>query len=151
MYTDPDVKPQKHPAKISNEMVKRVAHTLKKIRWDKQDVASFLGSYLSEPKNNVVFDAPARMSLENFYKRLSSKGIALDLKSRALFHGEYFFINGEQILLQAEYADALKLLADQRLLTTSCCRGENFADSNLVNILYQWYQDGYLRFPKTGD
>jgi 50S ribosomal protein L16 3-hydroxylase len=155
MYTDPDLKPQKHPAKISNEMVKRVAHTLKKIRWDKQDVANFLGSYLSEPRNNVVFDAPARMSSENFYKRLRSKGIALDLKSQALFHGEYFFINGEQIPLQVKYADALKLLADQRLLAASFFGDKNFAgldlDLGLVNILYQWYQDGYLRFPKTGD
>jgi len=156
MYTDPDLKPQKHPAKISAEMVGRVVHMLKKIRWDKQDVANFVGSYLSEPKNNVLFDAPPRMSLENFCKHLRSKGIALDLKSQALFYGECFFINGEQITMQAEYAGTLKLLADQRRLVASrfAASGfddKDFADSSLVNILYQWYQDGYLQFPQTGD
>jgi len=152
MYADPDLRPQKHPAKISTEMVGRVAHMLKMVRWNKQDVANFLGSYLSEPKNDVVFEAPAEMDLGNFLKHLRSKGIALDLKSQALFYGEHFFINGEQIAMQAGYADALKLLADQRRLAASGFAAprfgdENFADSGLVNILYQWYQDGYLQFP----
>jgi 50S ribosomal protein L16 3-hydroxylase len=146
MYADPDLKPQQHPAKISAEMVGRVAHMLKEIRWNKQDVANFLGSYLSEPKHNVLFDAPAKMSLDNFCKHLKVKGIALDLKSRALFHGKQFFINGEQITMQAGYADALKLLADQRRLGASAFDDKNFAGSGLVNILYHWYQDGYLQF-----
>jgi 50S ribosomal protein L16 3-hydroxylase len=151
MYADPDLKPQKHPAKISAEMVERVAHMLKMVRWNKQDVADFLGNYLSEPKNNVVFAAPAKMSVENFYKRLRSEGIALDSKSQALFHGQQFFINGEQITMQAGYADALKLLADQRCIAASWFNDKKFADSSLVNILYQWYQDGYLQFPQIGD
>lgn len=155
MYADPDLKPQKHPAKISAEMVGRVANMLKKIRWNKQDVANFLGSYLSEPKNNVLFDAPPKMSLDDFCKHLKIKGITLDLKSQALFYGECFFINGEQITMQAGHADALKLLADQRRLAASwfVASGfddKNFAGSGLVNILYQWYQDGYLQFPQTG-
>ena len=154
MYADPDLKPQKHPAKISDEMVGRVAGMLKKIRWDKRDVANFLGSYLSEPKNNVLFESPAKMGLGDFLKHLRSKGIALDLESQALFHGKQFFINGEQIAMQTGYADALKLLADQRYVAALSFKDKNFAsldsDLGLVNILYQWYQDGYLQFPHTG-
>lgn len=156
MYADPDLKPSSHPAKISAEMVERVAHMLKMVRWNKQDVANFLGSYLSEPKNDVLFDVPAKMSLDNFRKHLRINGIELDLKSQTLFHGEQFFINGEQITMQAGYADALKLLADQRCLAASDFAdtkfdGKSLADSSLVNILYQWYQDGYLQFPEVGD
>lgn len=151
LYADPDLKPSSHPAKISAGMVERVAHMLKKIRWDKEDVANFLGSYLSEPKNDVLFDQPARMSLDNFRKHLRINGIELDLKSQALFHGQQFFINGEQITMQAGYAEALKLLADQRCLATSKFNDKNFASPSLVNILYQWYQDGYLQFPEAGD
>ncbi|HLD10020.1 MAG TPA: cupin domain-containing protein, partial [Methylophilaceae bacterium] len=155
MYADSDLKPSSHPAKISAEMIGRVVDMLKKIRWDKQDVANFLGSYLSEPKNNVLFDPPAKMDSGDFLKHLRNSGIALDLKSQALFHGKQFFINGEQITMQAGHADALKLLADQRWLAASCFADskpddKNFADASLVNILYQWYQDGYLQFPHTG-
>jgi 50S ribosomal protein L16 3-hydroxylase len=151
LYADSDLKLQKHPAKISKQMVVRVANMLNKIKWSRADVANFLGSYLSEPKDSILFDVPRKMSLNTFCKRLKTNGIALDLKSQALFHDAHFFINGEQIEMPAEYADTLKLLADQRALAASKFRDKNFADSELAHMLHQWYQDGYLRLPHQAD
>ncbi len=146
LYADPDLKLQKHPAKISKQMVGRVANMLNKIKWDKADVANFLGSYLSEPKDGIVFDAPEKMSLNDFCKRLKTNGIALDLKSQTLFHDVYFFINGEQFEMSAEYAETLKSLADQRQLAAPKFCDKNLASLELAHVLYRWYQDGYLQF-----
>ena len=41
-------------------MIERVGAILANIEWDEKDVASFLGTYLSEPKPNVVFDPPRK-------------------------------------------------------------------------------------------
>ncbi len=60
MYADPDLKPQKHPAEISDDMLQQVGRAIRKVQWDEEDVANFLGSYLSEPKPHIFFDQPAK-------------------------------------------------------------------------------------------
>ena len=142
MYADPDLKPTRQPAKISAAMVRQVADMLKNISWHKDDVARFLGSYLSEPKAHVVFDAPRAMSLAAFHKRLVKNGICLSAQSQMLFHGDCFFINGEAIEVLAPDQALLKRLADRRWLEA----GE-FASVVLVEQLHSWYLAGYCRFP----
>ena len=59
-YRDPKQEPVAHPAELPPLLVERVGAILATVSWGEKDVASFLGSYLSEPKANVVFDPPAR-------------------------------------------------------------------------------------------
>ena len=59
-YQDPDLETQTHPARIGPAMVAQVQRTLGSIRWDRGDVADFLGTYLTEPKPHVLFSAAAQ-------------------------------------------------------------------------------------------
>ncbi len=152
IYADPDLKLQKHPAKISADMVERVADILKSIKWDKQEIASFLGNYLSEPKAHIVFDPARKLSRDAFCKKVKANGIELSLKSLALFDNQRFFINGELLDMSAEHiaghTEVLKLLADERYVAAEYFNDESLIGSELVNILYEWHQHGYLQIPR---
>ncbi len=137
-YADPDLRPQKHPAEISRAMLKQIEATIARIHWTSADIAQFTGRYLSDPKPNVFFDAPPRdLSLAEFDKLARKHGVALDLKSRMLFSGAAFFINGEAFRAQADEADALQTLADRRCLKAPVSRG-------LMQRLHGWYQAGWI-------
>lgn len=151
VYADPDLKLQKHPAKISKDMVARVTQKLKEIQWGERDVGDFLGCYLSEPKAHIVFDAPNNIDIAEFQQRMEQVGVGLSLKSQALFHGKSFFINGEQLEMPPAYANLLKLLADQRRLSAENIiehqlAEPSFIESDWVEIFYLWYQAGYIEF-----
>ena len=102
MYADPDLKTQKHPSEISAAMVKQTERAIKHVCWDKEDIANFLGCYLSEPKPHIFFDAPERpLSQAKFRQALLKSGVQLDLKSQMLCHAGRVFMNGEENLVNA--------------------------------------------------
>lgn len=144
MYDDPDLDLQSHPAEIGGSMVARVSEMLNAIRWQQADVTEFLGRYLSEPKAHVVFDPPRAMTLPTFQKRLQTSAVRLDSKSRLLFHGHRFYMNGESVDVAESELAALTELADRRSLPPRA-----FADMVLVERLHSWYLAGYLRFGRT--
>lgn len=150
MYADPDLGLQQHPAEIGTAMLDQVAGMLDNIRWNKADIADFLGQYLSEPKPHVMFDQPAPVSESAFHKRLKKEGIDLSLKSQMLFHGKHFFINGEQVEIPKSCGDLMRQLADQRHLAAMNFTGD-FTDKFLVKQLHEWYLAGYLCFLKYGE
>lgn len=139
MYTDPDLVLQRHPAEIGDQMIDRVYGMLDQIRWDRADVAAFLGCYLSEPKPHVIFERPRAMSLDKFRARLATQGIRLDLKTQMLFRDGMIFINGEAVSLDGEDARCMQTLADRRALPPST----HWSDT-VVRLLHQWYAAGYL-------
>ena len=140
MYADPDLKTQKHPSEISAAMLHQAEQAIQQVRWDKEDIANFLGCYLSEPKPHIFFDAPERpLSLAKFRQALQKQGVKLDLKSQMLCHASWIFMNGEAH--QAREGDYLLLrnLADRRESPAlKDCSAE------LIELLYQWYLDGYI-------
>ncbi|TAJ79556.1 MAG: cupin domain-containing protein [Gallionellaceae bacterium] len=140
MYADPDLKIQKHPSEIGAEMLQQVAQAIRKIQWDDEDIANFLGSYLSEPKPHIFFDAPTKpVSAERFAQALQTRGIALDLKTQMLCHDSTVFINGDAHRVGKGSYRALRELADTRTLKAgSKLTGETVA------LLYELYRDGYL-------
>ena len=140
MYADPDLQAQKHPSEISAAMVDQVTGAINRIRWDKEDIANFLGCYLSEPKPHIYFDPPARpMSPEKFQLAAQQYGVALDLKCQMLCHAHTVFMNGEAQSFDARLYSQLRELADHRALRAI---SENHAE--ICPIIYQWYLDGYL-------
>ncbi|MEQ1663421.1 MAG: cupin domain-containing protein [Thiobacillus sp.] len=137
-YADPDLKLQAHPGEISRAMLKQVEAMIARIRWSKNDIAEFAGRYLSEPKPNVFFDAPddpQRFAV--FSKQANKTGVALHAKSRLLFSGDHFYINGERFEPSADQADALRQLADQRHLVPPM-------PASLHARFYEWYEAGWL-------
>ena len=140
LYADPNLKAQTHPSEISSAMLNQVAQAIQQVRWDKQDIANFLGCYLSEPKSNIFFDVPEpELSLAKFKQMLQRNGVTLSLTTQMLCHDGWIFINGEA--LQPDQSDypLLRSLADERVLTD--LKGSS---SGLITSLYQWYLDGYI-------
>jgi 50S ribosomal protein L16 3-hydroxylase len=146
MYEDADLCLQDHAAEISADMVTKVAENLKKIQWSNTDVADFLGSYLSEPKPDVVFEVNKKMSQSNFNKSLAKYGIRLDLKSQMLFSGNRFYLNGEVVTFTDKSAVIVTKLADNRELSLDDMNHSQITDEPLLQQLHEWYLAGYLHF-----
>ncbi len=145
-YADPDLVLQKHPAEISPAMLAQFESMLSRIRWDKNDIAEFAGEYLSEPKPHVFFTPPDRpMGRKSFGKALASGGLALDAKTRMLFAGKRFFINGEMLLASGLEGRVLKTLADKRGLLP-----QTDLPTPLQDLLYVWYEAGWLNPGSVG-
>jgi len=139
-YADPDLKVQKHPSEIGPEMLQQVGRTIRKVKWDDEDVANFLGSYLSEPKPHIFFDAPVKPLTElRFAQALQKSGVKLDLKAQILCHGSTVFINGDAHQVGQGCYRILRELADARSLAPSSKLTHEAAE-----LLYQWYLDGYV-------
>lgn len=145
MYADPDLKWQQHPAEIGDAMVKQVGRMLQNMQWGQDEVAEFLGQYLSVPKPHVIFDQPDFMEEKTFRQMLQLKGIMLAGKSQLLFRDRYFFMNGEQIIAGGDTGNRLQVLADQRHLPPGSVQ------PGLVERLHEWYLAGYLQFPESED
>jgi len=149
IYQDPDLTLQQHAAEISSAMLRQVSHNLNKIQWSDELVADFLGTYLSDPKADVVFAANKKMKLTIFAKKLAETGISLDLKSQMLFFADgslcVFYVNGELTKFSNEVAAELKILADKRQLTVTELANIKTLDQAVVQQLYDWYFAGYLQ------
>ncbi len=140
MYADPDLKLQKHPSEIGPDMLRQVAGAIRQIKWDDEDVANFLGCYLSEPKPHIFFDAPAKpLSEVRFTQALQSRGVTLDLKTQMQCYGSTVFINGDAHQVSKVVYRSLRELADTRELAAS-----SELPQTAIALLYEWYLDGYL-------
>jgi 50S ribosomal protein L16 3-hydroxylase len=140
IYGDPGLKPQRRPARLPEGMLHKVRQTLGRIRWDDADTVRFLGSYLSEPKNAVVFERPRRPVAEgSFGAQATRRGVRLAPQTRMLFRGDTLFINGEAHPAGAAAAQLLSRLADQRSLPPL-----RRINREAAGLLYQWYRAGYV-------
>lgn len=140
IYTDPDLRPQNHPAEISAQMLEQVEKIVEQIKWDKGDIANFIGCYLSEPKSNVFFDPPLKpLSRPHFAQKALKKGLMLDLKSQMLCHDYTIFMNGIAHRVSKASYSVLRQLADARELGSGIeLSGE------IMGFLYHSYLDGYV-------
>ena len=136
-YADPGLHPQRHPGKIGRAMLVQIERMIGRIKWDRQTVADFAGLYLSEPKPSVFFDPPETPLTPAAFKRQAGRqGVRLDRRSRLLFIGMRFYINGEALDASPEESAALQRLADTRELPAP--------SAPLPGCLYDWYAAGWL-------
>ena len=147
MYSDPDLCAQGHPAEIGAAMVRQTARMLKKLAWDNDACARFLGNYLTEPKPHVFFTPPDEpMTLAQFRRELRARGITLNLKSRMLSHKKWVFINGECIGAPPAAAGLLRELCDRWMIAPNTT-----VDQASLRILHDWHDNGYLALPREND
>lgn len=141
-YADPALQPTRHPAEISTAMLDRIGDALKKIRFGNEDIAIFLGEFLSEPKPGIVFKAPARpVNADRFVKTAARRGIRLSAKTQMLYRQKHVFVNGESFTVTRADKPALMALANQRRLEGEAV---STASDDVLETLYQWYQDGWI-------
>ena len=137
-YADPDLRLQAHPGEITPAMLKKIEAMIARIKWTKHDIADFAGRYLSEPKPSVFFDPPDKpLSRDAFDRQARKNGVALNPKSRLLFSGEHFFINGEAFSPATDEIAQLRHLGDQRRLNAPFCASSR-------KRFHDWYQSGWL-------
>ncbi|MDR3393367.1 MAG: cupin domain-containing protein [Parasulfuritortus sp.] len=140
LYADPDLGYSRQPGKIPGLMVDRLKDMIRAIRWTDHDMEDFIGRYLSDPKPNVFFEPPARpASFTRFHKLTCERGLSLDARSRMLYLGRIFFVNGERLEAEQEIRPKLRQLADQRQLPPAAF------DEVFTSLLYEWYRAGYLQ------
>ena len=141
IYADPGLRPQRRPARLADDMVRKISRVLRRIRWSDGDAARFLGCYLTEPKDHVLFARPSRPLSEAAFSALTARrGVRLALPTRMLFRGSALFINGEAHEVAAPAAQRLARLADRRTLP-----GPMRCDRESARLLYQWYRAGYIQ------
>ncbi|WP_083200366.1 cupin domain-containing protein, partial [Thauera phenolivorans] len=86
IYADPDLELQDNSAEIGPRMIDQIERMLAGIRWSRQDVAEFVGDYLTEPKPHVFFHPPEpAMKPKAFARAVARAGYALDSRTQLLF------------------------------------------------------------------
>jgi 50S ribosomal protein L16 3-hydroxylase len=145
-YGDPDLSVQTHPAQLGADMIRKVERVLGDISWTRRDVAEFLGSYLTEPKPNVLFAPPRRPLSEMAFSQAARRnGVELALTSLMLYGRAKLFINGEQCKMDEATAMPLRRLADRRRLP-----GRRIPlQGPVTDRLYRWYRAGYIYLSKS--
>ncbi|CAH2772676.1 MAG: FIG002776: hypothetical protein [uncultured Paraburkholderia sp.] len=144
LYRDPQQPAVERPAELPAALVERVGAILAGIRWNEQDIASFLGTYLSEPKPSVVFDPPQRpLNEARFISQASKSGVRLDRKTNLLYNRRFFFLNGEK----TSFDGSKKWLFD--LADHRCLSAKRFVtlshDLSVTARLHEWYRAGWIR------
>ena len=146
-FGDPGRDPARHPGAIPPDFLRHAARTADRIRWRRRDVEEFAGRYLSEPKAHVFFTPPAAaLTRARFLASARARGIVLEGKSRLLFSGRMFFMNGDTFTPGHAQAQWLRRLADARALAS--LRG---APEGVGALAYDWYARGYLRLREGDD
>src|SRR6185503_11361401 len=136
-YRDGALRPARRAGQVPDEMISFAEHLLGRIRWTRRDVERFMGEYLSEPKAHVVFQPGARR------RTLARSMVRLDAKTRLLYRGRRFFLNGESFEASARNTALLRELADRRLAD-----GARLARTTLAGLILRWHRLGYLSLEK---
>jgi len=144
IYADPDLKHQAHSAQIGEAMIDRVADTLQRITWGREDIRSFLGVYLTEPKAHIFFDSPDEPLEHEEFLNACAQGYRLDARSLLLFSAGQFFINGEPVPIEGADQAIFEQLADKRDLDTIAGLSEEG-----IALLYDWYCCGFAHPSKN--
>jgi 50S ribosomal protein L16 3-hydroxylase len=141
-YSDSGAKPTPTPARIDPAMRRRIMPALAMIRWGARDVDRFLGSFLSEPKAVVRFEAPARpIAKRLFTTTIGVRGLALDRATQLLYDDGSFYVNGEPVGFRGAGIAMLRRLANRRALSSRECRT---LPAPAVALLHQWYRYGFV-------
>jgi len=139
IYADPGLRPRRHPARLGDDLLGRYARLLRGLPGSRSEVREFLGCHLSEPKPHVRFERPTRaLGARGFAHAMARRGVRLAAATIMLYRGGRFFVNGESVTVRGGRA-LLARLADRRALKPGI-----FPAEDATELLYTWYQSGYL-------
>jgi 50S ribosomal protein L16 3-hydroxylase len=142
-FADPGLVPTRHPGEIPAAMLRHAATALRAIRWTPRDVREFAGRQLSEVKAHVFFEPPRPpLGLARFTRAAAGRGIVLDRRTRLLFSGTMFFVNGEAVAVEPGVRALMRALADRRRLEAPL-----EAPPQFWKHVHAWYSQGFLACP----
>ncbi len=135
-YRDAQRRAALHPGRLPDDMATTLGGWLRTYRPRVAQVETFLGSWLTEPKPNVWFDADDARALQ-------ARALRLDRRSRMLYRAHRVFVNGECIVCPVQSRPILARLADRRMLATAEVRAA-LADPWLALTLREWLKAGWI-------
>jgi 50S ribosomal protein L16 3-hydroxylase len=135
LYRDPDQTAQFQSAKIPAALAAFAKTALKQSLRDPFAVQRALGSYLSEPKATVMFDASEPMAG-------ALQSVALDRCTRMLFDSRHIFINGEAFMASGEDAKWMRILANTHALSAVQV---GRLSPGALGLLQDWVDAGWVQ------
>ncbi len=126
-----------HPARLPEDMVDFVADAFARLRPSKADFARVLGELLTEPKQEVVFEAGDAREAARIAAR---RGLRLDRRTRMLWNRSGMSINGESVPDEAGRSPLLRRLADAREIDAAQYAQASPAERELIA---QWCEAGW--------
>ncbi len=139
-YADPGAKRSRHPGAIPAPMIEHAARAIGAIRWSAAEIREYAGRHLSELKAHVFFEPPRDpLTRARFAAAARRTGLALDRRSRLVFSGTMFFINGERADVAPPARKATRQLADRRRLDRPLDAPAEFFD-----LAHAWYLQGFV-------
>ena len=139
-HRDPGLAPARHPGEIPPGMLRHAERALRAIRWSGGTVREFVGRQASEVKAHVFFDPPARtLTRARFVREAARRGLVLDRRTRLLFSGTMFFINGEAVAVAPGARGAMRALADRRRLEAPIEAPPQFWE-----LAHEWHAQGFV-------
>jgi 50S ribosomal protein L16 3-hydroxylase len=141
VYRDAGLKRQVHAAEIAPLMRNRLRRMIRTLRWTNADIDRCMGELLSEPRQNAVFTPQRATAAATFARRLRACGMHLDPKSRLLFIGRTYFMNGARVDAKTGDAALLRRFADKRALPAGAR-----ASKSALSLLHDWYRSGFVGF-----
>ncbi|GAA0499699.1 cupin domain-containing protein [Pigmentiphaga sp. GD03639] len=140
-YKDAGQPAARQPAALPEAMVEAALAAVSAVKFDAALAARYLGRWLTEPKPEVVFDAPDPATLPDLEADWPSSGeLVLDRRTLMIHRGRMLFINGEKAEVDA--TPALRGLADLRRL--ACVSAK--PDDGERAALQEWLEAGWLRY-----
>ncbi|WP_189536396.1 ribosomal protein uL16 3-hydroxylase [Paludibacterium paludis] len=144
MYADPDLTVSPEPARLRGDMVEKVSAMLRKITWNDDTIADFLGHYLTEPKAHVFYDPPEEpMDRDTFATYCGENALVLDPRSLILYTNDMLYCNGEQLEIDRKDVGLWQQFANARRLVCPA-----FSEETL-DLLYDGYVSGYWLFESS--
>jgi 50S ribosomal protein L16 3-hydroxylase len=143
LYRDPQQPAQDQPARIPAKLAAFATKALNKMLKDKALFAKCLGELLTEPKPNVWFDASdAKRQLG------ATKGqtCQLDRRTLMMYDEKYVYVNGESYLVKGRDASLIRLLANQRMLSS---RDMSQLSAFARQQLAQWLEAGWMELSQV--
>lgn len=134
LYRDPQQLAVSSPAAIPQALGDFARQVVDQAVQNPDLLGSLLGEYLTEPKSNVWFEAPAS-------EPALSAGVQLDRRSKMLYDRKHIFINGESFRVAGKDARLLRVLADDRALSAMALRS---LSPDAKEALLDWAHAGWL-------
>ena len=140
-YEDPELRATSHPGLIDGRMRRKFTKAIDGVRWSSDDVRRFVGCFLTEPKQSVVFTPPPNASRPTFVALMRRRGVRLDPRTQLLYDDARIFVNGETVSPSKRDMGLLRTLADCRVLSANECSA---LSGETQDILHEWYRHGFL-------
>lgn len=146
-FADPGVGPTRRPGELPAAMIEASWQRLSRLKPRRADAVEMLLAQLTEPKPQVIFERPRRAPTLAAFSRAAASGrlrLRVDARSRCLYAGRRFAINGE-VCAPTTFDSRLEALADARQLDADSLRT---ASAALLQLLHEWHVAGWLHAGK---